>query len=66
VKYLLILCLIAAGCVIAALLNACAVANGSGAASVTIYREIGIDSAIAATVAASAAMPALSASGAAP
>jgi hypothetical protein len=64
VRYLLILGLIAAGCVIAALLNACAVANGSGAASVTIYREIGIDS--AATVAASAAMPSLSASGAVP
>jgi hypothetical protein len=66
VRYLLILGLIAAGCVIAALLNACAVANGSGAASVTIYRELGIDSSIAATVAASAAMPSHSASGAVP
>jgi hypothetical protein len=66
VRYLLILGLIATGVVIAALLNACAVANGSGAASVTIYRELGIDSAIAATVAASAAMPSRSASGAVP
>jgi ABC-type proline/glycine betaine transport system substrate-binding protein len=60
------LALIGAGCALALVISSCAVANGSGAASVTIYREIGIDSAIAATAAASAAMPALSASGAAP